>query len=45
MIEKLNIPLEDKQTKKVRYTLYLDIKWWSIEEFNSKGYMLFAINN
>jgi hypothetical protein len=45
MIDKYNIPIQYKHTKKIRYTLYLDIKWWCIEEFNNDGDLMCAINN
>lgn len=37
MIEKYNIPIEDKNTKKIIYTLSLDIGYWLKSEFDDKG--------
>ena len=41
MIDKLNISIQNKNTKKITYTLYLDKLWldnvhWEKEEFNHK---------
>ena len=37
MIDKLNIPLGNKNTKKIEYTLYLDGGTWYKTEYNSEG--------
>ena len=34
MIDKLNIPLQYKETKKIAYTLFLDSEWWWKEEYD-----------
>ncbi len=37
MIDKLNIPLENKETKKIFYTLWLDGGTWCKTEINAGG--------
>jgi hypothetical protein len=37
MIDKLNIPLENKLTKKIRYTLSLDRGFWRKTEYDTRG--------
>ncbi len=37
IIEKNNIPLENKDTKKIEYTLWLDEGVWSKIEYNAEG--------
>ncbi len=37
MIEQTNIPLENKDTKKIKYTLHLDGRTWWKSEYDSRG--------
>jgi len=37
MIDKLNIPIENKLTKKIEYRLYLDGGTWCKSEINDEG--------
>ncbi len=37
MIEKTNISIDNKDTKKIDYYLNLDIGYWDKEEFNNEG--------
>ncbi len=37
MIDKLNISIEDKQTKKIRYHLNLDSGYWFKYEYDNEG--------
>jgi hypothetical protein len=37
MIEKLNIKIENKDTKKIYYKLHLDERYWRKEEYDSRG--------
>ncbi len=41
IIEKNNIPLEDKLTKKILYILNLDRDYWSKKEFDSIGQIIY----
>jgi hypothetical protein len=36
MIDKLNISIENKETKKIMYKLYLDINYWYKREYDSR---------
>ncbi len=42
MIDKLNIPLENKDTKKIEYTLWLDEGYWSKIEYNAEGNLIYS---
>ncbi len=37
VIDKLNIKIESKNTKKIKYELDLDIGYWFNEEYDSRG--------
>ena len=41
MIEKLNIPIENKLTKKISYGLNLDDGWWYKYEHDSRGNVIY----
>lgn len=41
MVEKTNIPIVNKDTKKVGYFLNLDTGYWLKSEYNSEGFRLF----
>lgn len=41
MIEKYNIPIETKQTKKIHYRLNLDDGFWYEEEFDNSGNVIY----
>ncbi len=41
MIEKLNITIQDKLTKKIKYTLFLDLGIWYKTEYNSDGNIIY----
>jgi hypothetical protein len=45
MIEKYNIPIEDKLTKKIEYTLSLDINFWYKIEYDSRGKEIYFGDN
>ncbi len=44
MIEKLNISIEDKQTKEIRYHLNLDSGYWTKSEYDSRGNITYYEN-
>ena len=37
MIEQTNLPLDNKNTKKIEYELNLDDEWWYKEEYDGVG--------
>ncbi len=41
MIDKLNIPLQNKDTKKIEYNLWLDEGYWDKYEYNSRGNQIY----
>ncbi len=45
MIDKLNIPLQNKDTKKIKYWLYLDDAFWLKYEYNNEGYIIHYVNS
>jgi len=45
MIDKLNIPIENKLTKKINYTLLLDdVHYWFKKEYNTRGKLIHYVN-
>ena len=42
MIDKYNISIEDKLTKKIEYLLYLDDGFWHKNEYNSRGNRIYS---
>ncbi len=45
MIDKYNISIEDKNTKKIEYNLWLDEGYWRKSEFDSKGNNIYTHYN
>lgn len=45
MIEKYNIKIESKQTKKIKYELWLDEGFWRNFEYDSKGNIIYFENS
>jgi hypothetical protein len=41
MVEKTNIKIENKLTKKIYYKLYLDEDFWYKEEFDTRGNVIY----
>ena len=41
MIDKLNITIENKLTKKIKYFLRLDSGYWYIDEYDSKNNIIY----
>jgi hypothetical protein len=41
MVDKLNISIEDKDTKEIKYILNLDEDWWLKTEYNSDGNIIY----
>ncbi len=41
MIDKLNITIENKITKKIKYYLWLNNGWWSKSEYDSRGNLIY----
>ena len=37
MIEKNNIPIQNKLTKRISYILFLDSGWWRKIEYDDRG--------
>ena len=44
MIENYNIPLKNKNTKRVVYHLFLDDGYWVIDEYNQDNFIIFCID-
>jgi hypothetical protein len=45
MIEKLNILIQNKDTKKIEYNLWLDEGYWTKSEYNSRGNEIYFKNS
>jgi len=45
MIEKLNIPIQSKNTKKIEYCLSLDNEWWHISELDKNNNEIYYVNS
>ena len=45
MIDKYNIPIQDKNTKIIDYTLYLDSEWWYKSEYDSRGNLTYYVSS
>jgi hypothetical protein len=45
MINKSNIRIQNKDTKKIRYKLYLDDGWWSKKEYDTRGNKIYYENS
>jgi hypothetical protein len=45
MIDKLNISIEDKLTKKIEYKLNLGDGYWWKSEFDSRGNLIYYVSS
>ena len=45
MIDKLNITIENKNTKKIKYKFYLDEGVWWKSEYNNEGKLIHYVNS
>jgi hypothetical protein len=44
MIDKLNISIKNKDTKKIKYKLNLDNDWWRKYEYDTRGNLIYCEN-
>jgi len=45
MIEKTNITIEDKNTKKIEYKLNLGDDYWWKSEYNAEGNLIYYVSS